>query len=170
MTEGATGHSEIVLPNTDVDERMELSAGDRKVTLFLSGNSHSPGDILMWIPDEKVLVSGDVIYSDRMPSTLDSNLINWIDLLAELEKMQPEVVIPGHGKVTDITGITRLKSLLQTFWSAVENGYEENLADYEMVTDVINKMAEFEPLYPGLADKVKRDISSVYLQVESASF
>lgn len=170
MTDGATGESSILPPNTTVEERMELSAGNKKVMLFLSSDSHSPGDILLWLPDEKVLISGDVVYSDRMPSTHDSNLTNWIHLLGALEEMRPKVVIPGHGRVTDVNGIIQLKNLLQTFWSAVEKGYEENQTDYEMVTDVINEMAEYEPLYPGLAEKVKRDISSVYLQIEAANF
>lgn len=60
--------------------------------------------------------------------------------------------------------------LLQAFWAAVEKGYEEGLADYEMADSVIEALAEFEPQYPGLAEKVQRDISSVYLQVEEANF
>lgn len=170
MTEGATGKSTILPPDTYVEERLDLSIGNRRVTLFVSSDSHSPGDILMWLADDRILIAGDVIYSDRMPSTFDSNLTNWINLLGKLENMQPEVVIPGHGKVTDINGVTRLKSLLKTFWSAVEKGYEEGQADYEMTTAVINEMAKYEPLYPGLAEKVKRDISSIYLQVEAAGF
>ena len=117
-----------------------------------------------------MLVSGDVIYSDRMPSTMDSNLSEWIQLLGELEAMRPEVVVPGHGMVTDVEGVSRLKHLLQAFWSAVESGYEEGLADYEMTDRVIADLEAFEPRYPGLAEKVKRDISAVYLQVEEANF
>lgn len=170
MTEGASGQSSILPPNTLVDERMDLTLGQKNVTLFLSGDSHSPGDIILWMPDEKVLISGDVIYSDRMPSTMDSSLSQWIELLAMLEQMQPEVVIPGHGKVTGIEGVVQLRQLLQAFWAAVENGYEQGLADYEMTGTVINALSEFEAVYPGLAEKVKRDISSVYLQVEEANF
>ena len=117
-----------------------------------------------------MLVSGDVIYSDRMPSTMDSKLSEWIALLGELEAMRPAVVIPGHGAVTDLGGVTRLRQLLESLWAAVETGYEEGLADYEMSDDVIAALVEYEPLYPGLAEKVKRDISAVYLQVEEANF
>ena len=124
----------------------------------------------MWLADEKVIVTGDVIYSDRMPSTFDSNLPHWIKLLGELEAMQPKVVIPGHGVVTDIEGVTRLKNLLQTFWSAVEAAYEDDKSAYEMAPEVIAALSEFKSHYPGLEKKVQRDISKVYLQVEAASF
>ena len=91
-------------------------------------------------------------------------------MLGELEALKPDVVVPGHGKVTDIEGVTRLKALLQAFWVAVEAGYEAGQADYEMTDEVIAALAEYELSYPGLAEKVRRDISSVYLQVEEANF
>lgn len=170
MTEGATGHSEILVPENIIDQRTTISFGDREAVLFLSGNSHSPGDILLWLEDEKVLISGDVIYSDRMPSTLYSNLRQWIILLGELNELQPNVVIPGHGKVTDVQGVMRLQNLLQSFWDAVVKGYDEGQSDFEMVDDVTIALAKFVPHYPGLEEKVKRDISGVFLQVEAASF
>ena len=60
--------------------------------------------------------------------------------------------------------------LLQALRTAVERGYDAGKADYEMVTDVTTAVTEYASYYPGLAEKVKRDIPSVYLQVESAGF
>lgn len=170
MTEGATGRSVVSVPDTLIKGQTKLVLGGMQISLFLSGNSHSPGDVLMWLPEQKVLVSGDVVYSDRMPSTLDSDLIRWISLLDEIEAMQPKVVVPGHGNVTDREGVMRLRDLLQAFWTAVEQGYDEGKADYEMVPDVTRALSAYALYYPGLTEKVKRDISSVYLQVETASF
>lgn len=170
MTRGATGDSEILAPTTIVEKRSDIKLGDRVITLFPSGDSHSPGDLLMWLDDAKVLISGDVIYSDRMPSTNDSNLQSWIEFLSELEQMQPKVVVPGHGKLTNVQGITRLRGLLQTFWNAVEAGLEDDKSAYEMVPDVKNALSEYKQHYPGLEEKLQRDISRVYLQVEEASF
>lgn len=170
LTNGVTGESEILPPQIFISERTKIKLGDREITLFLSGDSHSPGGILMWLADDKVLITGDVIYSDRMPSTFDSNLPQWIKLLGELEAMQPNIVVPGHGVVTNVEGVTRLKNLLQIFWSAVETAYETDKSAYEMAPEVISTMSEFKDNYPGLSEKVQRDISKVYLQVEAASF
>jgi glyoxylase-like metal-dependent hydrolase (beta-lactamase superfamily II) len=170
MTDGATGKSEISVPDTLIEGQTQLMPGGVQVSLFLSGNSHSPGDVLMWLPEQEVLVSGDVVYSDRMPSTFESDLSRWIGMLGEIIAMQPKVVIPGHGNVTDLDGVLRLRDLLQAFWAAVEHAYDAGKADYEMVPDVTAALAEYAAYYPGLTEKVKRDISSVYLQVEAASF
>jgi glyoxylase-like metal-dependent hydrolase (beta-lactamase superfamily II) len=170
MTDGATGESRIVAPDTLVNKRTTLQLGNRTIEIFPSGNSHSPGDLILWLPNEKVLITGDVVYSDRMPSTHASSLQQWIVMLDTLVDLQPEVVIPGHGDVTNVDGIKRLRSLLSDFWAAVEKAYQQGKTDFEMTPAVTAALAKYENAYPGLAEKVKRDISHVYLQVESASF
>lgn len=170
LTDGATGNSRIVPPDTAIDSRQKRQLGNKTIVLFPSGDSHSPGDLLLWLPDDKVLISGDVIYSDRMPSTNNSNLQRWIKLLPELEQLQPEAVIPGHGNVTDVRGIKRLHELLTALWQAVEEGYNAGLAAYETVPLVRGKLSRFADLYPGMDEKLPRDVPRVYLQVEAATF
>jgi glyoxylase-like metal-dependent hydrolase (beta-lactamase superfamily II) len=170
MTEGVTGDSKIVPPNQTIDQRTGLLLGGTRIVIFPSRNSHSPGDLLVWLPDSRVLLSGDVVYSDRMPSTNDSDLRQWMVLLGELEQLQPQVVIPGHGEVTDISGITRLRQLFDTLWQSVEKGYAAGKAAYEIVPDVSEALTGFREAYPGLDEKLKRDIPHVYLQVEAATF
>ncbi|TDY00530.1 MBL fold metallo-hydrolase [Thiohalophilus thiocyanatoxydans] len=170
LTDGATGNSRIVPPDTPIDSRQELQLGNKAIVLFPSGDSHSPGDLLLWLPDDKVLISGDVIYSDRMPSTNNSNLQQWIKLLPELEQLQPEVVIPGHGSITDVRGIEQLHKLLTALWQSVEEGYHAGLAAYETVPLVRERLADFAETYPGMDEKLPRDVPRVYLQVEAATF
>jgi glyoxylase-like metal-dependent hydrolase (beta-lactamase superfamily II) len=170
MTGGITGNSEILAPNRKVEQAAELLFGGVPVLMMLSGGSHSPGDLMLWLPREEVLIAGDVVYSDRMPSTNAGDLKQWIETLAELKQLQPRVVIPGHGAVTDVSGIDRLHALLRELWLAVEAGIDEGLSDFEMQPQVSAALAQFRPFYPGLDDKLKRDLSHVYLQVEAAVF
>jgi glyoxylase-like metal-dependent hydrolase (beta-lactamase superfamily II) len=170
MTGGITGDSNVLVPNEFIDERTEIVLDDRTFVLFPSRDSHSPGDLIMWSPSDRVLFGGDVIYSDRMPSTFDSNLAHWIETLDELVALNPEAVIPGHGDVTDAAGVARLRDFLKTLWNAVEERYNEGLTDFEMTPLVIESLSGFSDAYPGLEEKIERDLSYVYLQVEEASF
>ena len=170
MTGGVTGDSVILAPDRSVDRETELSLGGETVVFMLSGGSHSPGDLMLWLPRVKVLVSGDVVYSDRMPSTNAGDLRQWIGMLDRLQQLQPRVVIPGHGAVTDISGLDRLHSLLSQLWAAVEEGVDEGLSDFEMLPRVSESLAPFRSHYPGLDEKLRRDLSHVFLQVEAAAF
>lgn len=170
MTAGATGEPRLVPATTRIASRTVRTLGDTKVVIFPSGGAHSPGDLLVWLPGQQVLFAGDVLYSDRMPSTFDSDLRQWVRLLESIEELQPLAVVAGHGEVTDLQGVRRLRHLLSDFWQAVEEGYEAGLAGYEMVPAVSAALAEYRADYPGLDEKVRRDISHVYLQVEAAAF
>jgi hypothetical protein len=55
-------------------------------------------------------------------------------------------------------------------WLAVEAGIDEDLSDFEMLPQVSEALAQFRPFYPGLDDKLRRDLSHVCLQVEGAVF
>jgi cyclase len=170
MTDGATGNSAVLAPTTLVSEPTQRRFDDVEVEIIPSGNSHSPGDLLLWLPQQRVLIAGDVVYSDRMPSTNEADVQQWRELLTQLIDLRPAVVVPGHGEVTDVVGLMRLQSLLGALWSAVERGYEAGKNDYEMLPDVLAALEEFRPYYPGLEDKVRRDLPHVYLQVEAANF
>ncbi len=170
MTAGITADSQILAPDRTITEDQTLSLGGLTTELLLSGGGHSPGDLMLWLPEKGVLIAGDVIYSDRMPSTNAGDLAQWIDMLARLRDLNPDVVIPGHGAVTDNQGVRRLHSLLTTLWQEVEVGIDNGLSDFEMLPQVSAALESFKPYYPGLEDKLRRDLPHVYLQVEAATF
>lgn len=170
MTKGVTGDSRIVPPTRQIDERTESVFGGVRIVLFPSGGSHSPGDLLLWLPDARVLMGGDVVYSDRMPSTNYSRIGQWITMLDELVALNPRVVIAGHGEVTDVEGLIRLRSLLVAFKQAVAAGIDEGKSDFEMLPDVLAALEPYEEHFSGLEEKVRRDLSHVYLQVEQEMF
>ncbi|UCE89085.1 MAG: MBL fold metallo-hydrolase [Pseudomonadota bacterium] len=170
MTDGATGHSDVIVPNFEIDERTEAVIGGLRVVFIPSGNSHSPGDILVWLPQRKVLLAGDVVYSDRMPSTFDSDVRQWIRFLGDLEAIKPVVVVPGHGAVTDAAALRRQREFLSTLWAVVKQGYEDGKTDFEIVPLAREALRQYKAGYPGFDDKLGRDVSHVYLQVEAALF
>ncbi len=170
MTGGVTGDSEIVEPDTFIDERVELDLGGTEVVLFPGNSAHSPGDLIMWLPQSRVLAGGDIVYSDRMPSTNNSALQSWLEMLDTLQQLQPAKVIAGHGVVTDAAGLARLETLLTDLWDAVAAAYDEGMADFEMLPVVQQALSAYADEFPGLEEKLPRDLPHVFLQVEAAAF
>jgi cyclase len=170
MTGGLTGDSAVVTPNQTLDASTDLDLGGMRIQMMLSGGSHSPGDLMVWLPASRVLIAGDVVYSDRMPSTGAGNLKQWIKMLEDLQALQPAVVVPGHGVVTDAAGLERLHGLLTALWKAVQDGIDAGRSDYEIYPDVVEALTEYKSHFPGLEEKLRRDLSHVFLQVEAAAF
>ena len=170
MTGGATGKFEPVAAADAVSEALERDFGGVKVQLLFADNSHSPGDIVFWLPQKKVLLTGDTMYTQRPPATFDSDVQGWIAFLERASRLDVKVVVPGHGPVAGAESITQLHDYFDTLWNLVAEGYDEGRMDYDIADDVKEKMARFEELYPGLYDRLGESVSHVYLQVEEAMF
>lgn len=80
------------------DER--LAFGGVVVELKHRGGAHTPGDMLVWLPAQRVLFSGDVVYVDRLLGVLPMSRTRlWLATFAEIERLNPERIVPGHGRV-----------------------------------------------------------------------
>jgi glyoxylase-like metal-dependent hydrolase (beta-lactamase superfamily II) len=83
-----------------------LDLGSRKVELRTWGVAHTKGDHVVWLPAEKILFMGDLaeerifpIFPWFPPNDTDLDAARWADILGELERCGPTIVVPGHGSV-----------------------------------------------------------------------
>ena len=98
---------ELVDPHDVYDgEETELDLGGRTVQLRTWGAAHTRSDQIVWLPDERILFTGDLveerifpIYPYFPPDDADVDGTRWIDVLRRLEELDPAVVVPGHGAV-----------------------------------------------------------------------
>jgi len=170
MTGGATGETRTLYPDRMVDEDLELELGGTRVLLLPSGGSHSPGDLVVWLPETGVLIPGDVVYTDRAPSVWDGRVAQWIGFMDRLIALEPRTVIPGHGRIEGPETLVRLQGYLTALWSAVEEGVAQGLPDFETVPLVRERMAQIVVDYPGFEDKVGRSVAHMYPEVEASAF
>jgi glyoxylase-like metal-dependent hydrolase (beta-lactamase superfamily II) len=93
-----------VAPTRAVDgERTTLRLGGTAVELLYRGGAHTPGDIVVWLPRQRVLFAGDNVYVDRMLAILPiSKTKAWLASFEAVESLDPSVLVPGHGAVTDL--------------------------------------------------------------------
>lgn len=83
------------------DERVDL--GGVTFEFRHRGGAHTPGDMLVWLPQSRVLFSGDVVYVDRLLGVIPvSRTLPWLATFAEIERLAPARIVPGHGRVTDL--------------------------------------------------------------------
>lgn len=170
MTNGATGATRVRMPNQVYDARVAIAFGDIKAELLPSGDGHSPGDLVVWLPQQKVLIGGDVLYTGRAPATFDAKLPQWTAFLKELEALKPVKIIPGHGPVATGAAIGHLRAYFEDLWKVVEAGYQEGKPDFEILPKAKQVMARHQQHFPDLETRLGESVSHTYLQVEAASF
>lgn len=95
--------TQLVYPDTTFAQRMTLPVKGITIELIYSGGAHTPGDLLVWLPQSSVAFAGDTVFAERMLGILPDSAGRWIKSLEYLrDTLQPRVVVPGHGKVTDM--------------------------------------------------------------------
>lgn len=103
---------ELVPPTRTFSGRLDLDVGGRAVELIEVGPAHTKGDTIAFVPDAKTVYTGDILFIGGAPIVWAGPLENWIaacDLIASLDV---ETVVPGHGPVTDKTGVAQVRDYL----------------------------------------------------------
>ncbi len=77
-------------------DRMTLYRGDREIQLFYVGRGHTAGDVVVYLPKERVLCSGDLLVN-QVANLVDGYVNEWPDALEKLRSIDFVDVIPGHG-------------------------------------------------------------------------
>ena len=80
-----------------------LNLGGLVVEVKHRGGAHTPGDLVVWLPQQRVVFSGDIVYVDRMLGVIPvSHTGRWLASFAALEALKPARIVPGHGDVCDL--------------------------------------------------------------------
>lgn len=80
-----------------IDQKASLNIGGTEFWISRVGPAHAPEDLMVFVPSEKVLFAGDLVFRGRIPFVGNADSKGWLLALDEIEKLHPNVVIPGHG-------------------------------------------------------------------------
>ncbi len=98
---------EVVPPNLTFDRELTLWLGRRRVELRSQGRANSPNDVTIYLPEERVLFTGDILVHDPLPYVGMSWPVPWVEVLRRVEAMPVAALVPGHGPVMKDHGYTR---------------------------------------------------------------
>ena len=127
--------------------------------------AHTPGDTMVWLPQKNVLFAGDVVYVDRLLGVIPvSNTRNWLESFAVIEALDPKVIVPGHGRVTDLATARAdtqayLLALRAHMKRAVDDGVDLSAAVKSFDARPFMRLQNAAELMPGNA-------SRTYLELE----
>lgn len=80
-----------------------LELGGRVIEVRHVGAAHTSGDSFVWLPQERIVFTGDIVYVGRTPGIMEfSDSAAWLDSFAAIEALDPVYVVPGHGPLTTL--------------------------------------------------------------------
>ena len=99
--------TEVVLPDITFEDQYVIELGGTRIEALYLGPGHSPGDIQVWLPQQKLVISGDMAFHQRLlPIFSNTDTKSWLETYELFLALEPDVVIPGHGVPTTIDVVT----------------------------------------------------------------
>jgi glyoxylase-like metal-dependent hydrolase (beta-lactamase superfamily II) len=122
---------------------------------------------MVLIPEKKLLIAGDILVKELIPSFRDAKVQNWITTLGEIEKTPLTTIVPGHGPLMEPDEVRKMRLRMSKLYSGVETGYKQDLTDSEIRKTL--DLTEWKKLRH-FDDLMGMNINRTYLEVESANF
>src|SRR5678815_5048149 len=106
-------------PNLTLRTNMTLYRGDREIQIRFLGRAHTAGDVVVYLPKEKIVITGDM-RTATLSNMSDAFVNDWVTTLDELKKLDFTTVMPGHGEAfTDKAKIDYFQAYLRDVWTEV---------------------------------------------------
>lgn len=156
-------------PTETFSGTLDLMVGSKKVQLIEVGPSHSLGDALIYVPDDKVLYTGDILFTGGTPIAWYGPVNRWIDVCDRVLNMDVETIVAGHGPISTKDDVREMRDYLQhvsdearPLWEQgmdyLEASYKIDLGKYRDREDAERVVVTVQTLFDDFTDAPERPV------------
>ena len=155
---------QLTLPTRTFEGELSLAVGDREVRLIEVGPAHTLGDVIVHVPAEGVVFTGDILFIKGHPIMWAGPVGNWIRALDRILELDAPVIVPGHGPVTDAAGVREVRSYFEYLRDEAKARFDKGMTPLEAARDVrLDAYADW-----GDAERVVANIATMYREFAGA--
>jgi glyoxylase-like metal-dependent hydrolase (beta-lactamase superfamily II) len=124
------------LPSRTFSGALSLQVGSKRVELLEVGPAHTEGDVIVHVPDERTVFTGDILFVDGTPIVWSGPVERWIEACNRILSMEVETVVPGHGPITDKRGVEAVKSYLEHVRAEARKRFEAGMSASDAAREI----------------------------------
>jgi glyoxylase-like metal-dependent hydrolase (beta-lactamase superfamily II) len=145
-------------------EQFDFKMGNTVFNIRHSGQAHTPGDSFIWLPQKKVMFTGDIVYVERMLGVgTQSNSKSWVSVFQTMAAYKPEHLIPGHGQATNLSQAKKDTYDYLVFLRKTVSDFMENGGDITEISSVNQSKFNYLLNYKTLSG---RNAQQVFTEME----
>lgn len=122
------------MPTDGFKDRRELMIGGVKIEMIHLGG-HTPCSSVVWLPDERILFAGDLIFQGRYPFLATANVVKLMEALRWLPNLGARIIVPGHGVLCDNEEVLKQLNYIETTWERTARHIEKGHNLDEILND-----------------------------------
>ena len=159
----------LAYPSELIGDSRTLQLGKTRIDILHFGSAHTAGDLVLWLPAQKILFAGDIVFTQRLLAVIpvgDSG--GWVKAFDQSMALKPRIIVPGHGQPTDVQTATRdTRDYLQH----LRNAAQAVLAKNGSLQDAVDKTDQSKFKHLVNFDLLsRRNMNQVFTEMEQASF
>ena len=124
------------LPTKTFSGELNVKVGDKTIELKEVGPAHTQGDVLVFVEKDSTVYTGDILFIDGTPIMWAGPVGNWIKACDLIIDRKPEVIVPGHGPITDVAGVSRVKDYLSYIDTEARARYDAGMSARDAALDI----------------------------------
>ena len=146
------------LPTRTFEGELKLAVGDKQVQLKQVGPAHTRGDVLAYVPADRLIFTGDILFIEGHPILWTGPVRNWIDACDYMLGLDVETVVPGHGPVTDKRGVEAMRGYLVYVTEQARQRFDAGMPVMEAALDI--SLADYDSW--GDAERIVVNVANLY--------
>lgn len=148
-------------PKQTFDGELTLTVGDKIVQLIEVGPAHTRGDTLVYIPSDKVIFTGDILFIGGHPIIWAGPTSNWLRACDRILELDVDTIVPGHGPITDKQGIADVKGYLEYIYQEARARYLAGMPALEAAKDIpLDRYAAWTD-----GERIAVNVASIYREL-----
>jgi glyoxylase-like metal-dependent hydrolase (beta-lactamase superfamily II) len=155
---------EFTPPTETFDGELHLSVGGREVRLLEVGPAHTMGDTIVWLPEERVVFTADVLFVGAHPIMWAGPVENWLRALDVVLGLDAAVIVPGHGPLATTDDVRAVASYLQWLDREARERHHAGVG----VLEAARELAEQSDPAWGEAERVVANVDALYREYDAA--
>ncbi|HLM86129.1 MAG TPA: MBL fold metallo-hydrolase [Solirubrobacteraceae bacterium] len=152
---------ELALPEQTFAGGLDLRVGDRELRLIEVGPAHTRGDTLVHAPAERVLFTGDILFSHAHPIAWAGPVSNWIAACDRILAMDVETIVPGHGPIAGPDAVRELKAYFEYLYEQARERMAQGMTPLQAARAIsLDRWADW-----GERERLVVNIANIYAEL-----
>jgi len=126
----------LTAPTRTFSGKLDLRVGGKAIELIEVGPAHTKGDTLVYLPQDKIVFTGDILFNGGTPIAWAGPVANWIAACDRILAMDVDVVVPGHGAVTDKSAVVAMRDYLRFVHDEARTRFDAGMTATEAAFDI----------------------------------
>lgn len=159
---------ELTLPTRTFEGRLDVEVGGRTIELIEVGPAHTRGDVIVAVPESRTVFTGDILFIGGTPIVWAGPLTNWIAACDLMLGMDIDVVVPGHGPVTDKKGVADVRDYLDFVQDQATRSFGAGIDAFDAARDIARAIGTSSSTFSSWGEfgRISVNVDTVYRSLD----